>query len=55
MDTVVAALHSFAHLFVRVTIRWITFLGTSPGGIAAQLALVVITEARSGWLRVSAW
>jgi hypothetical protein len=51
----VAAFHSFAHLFVHILLRWITFLGTSPGGIAAQLALVLITEARSGWWRVRAW
>jgi hypothetical protein len=55
VDTTIAAFHSFAHLCVKIAIRWITFLGTSPGGIATQLLLVFVTEARSGWLRWSAW
>src|SRR5450631_1274593 len=47
--------HSLAHLFVQVLLRWISFLGTSPAGIIAQVSIVVITEARSGWWRLSAW
>lgn len=49
------AFHHFAHFVFRVFVRWYTFLGTSPGGAAAQVVTLVITEAKGGWLRLSAW
>jgi len=50
-----AMLHAFTHLFVHIAIRWITFLGTSVGGIAAQILILVLTEVQGGWWRLQAW
>lgn len=50
-----AMLHAFAHLFARTVVRWYTFLGTSPGGIAAQILFLVLTEVHGGWWRWQAW
>jgi hypothetical protein len=52
---VVAVIHAFAHLFVRIFVNWYTFLGTSPGGIGAQVALLILTELKGGWWRVQNW
>src|SRR6266446_4773831 len=35
-----------AHLFVRIFVCWYMLLGTSPGGIIAQLATVILTEVK---------
>jgi hypothetical protein len=51
----VAMLHAFAHLFVHIFVRWYTFLGTSPGGIAAQIVTLLLTEVQGGWWRLQAW
>jgi hypothetical protein len=51
----VAMLHAFAHLFVHIFVRWYTFLGTSPGGIAAQIITLLLTEVQGGWWRLQAW
>jgi hypothetical protein len=50
-----AMLHAFAHLLVHIFVRWYTFLGTSPGGVAAQIAVLVGTEVQGGWWRLEAW
>jgi hypothetical protein len=50
-----AMLHAFSHLFVHVFVRWYTFLGTSPGGIAAQIVTLVLTEVQGGWWRLDDW
>jgi hypothetical protein len=47
--------HHFAHLVWLAFVRWYTFLGTSPGGVAAQIITTLITEAKGGWLHLSAW
>lgn len=51
----VAVVHAFAHLFVRIFVNWYTFLGTSPGGIGAQVALLILTEVKGGWWRIQNW
>jgi hypothetical protein len=48
-------INHFAHLVVRVFVCSYIFLGTSPGGIAAQLVLVIGTEVKGGWWRLAAW
>lgn len=50
-----AAFHSFAHLLGRIFVRWYTFLGTSPGGITAQIVILALTEVQGGWRRLRAW
>jgi len=50
-----AMLHAFAHLFVHSFVRWYTFLGTSPGGIIAQILILILTEVPGGWQRLQAW
>ncbi len=47
--------HHFAHFFLRIIVNWYTFLGTSPGGIGAQIAKLILTEAKGGWWRLSSW
>jgi hypothetical protein len=51
----VAMFHAFAHLLVDIFVRWYTFLGTSPGGIAAQIIILVLTEVQGGWWKLEAW
>ncbi len=51
-------LHAFAHLFIRITIQWIKFLGTSPFGIVATIATLVVAEAiglTGKWWRMEVW
>jgi hypothetical protein len=48
-------IHHFAHLVSHAFVRWYTFLGTSPGGAAAQIIILLISEAKGGWLQLSAW
>lgn len=47
--------HHFAHLVFHVFVRWYTFLGTSPGGVGAQIVTLVLTEAKGGWWSLDAW
>jgi hypothetical protein len=47
--------HHFAHLFWRVFVCSYTFLGTTPGGLGAQIVSIVGTEVRGGWWNLSAW
>jgi len=47
--------HHFAHLFVRTFVCTYTFLGTSPGGMAAQIVTLLATEAQGGWWKLSTW
>jgi len=47
--------HAFLHLFVHIFVRWYTFLGTSPGGIVAQILILILTEVPGGWQRLQAW
>jgi hypothetical protein len=49
------AVHHFAHLLVRAFVCSYSFLGTSPGGLAAQVLTIFTTEAQGGWWRLSAW
>lgn len=49
------AFHHFAQLFLRVFVCSYTFLGTTPGGLAAQIVSIVGTEVRGGWWKLSAW
>src|SRR5262245_50231220 len=44
-----------AHLFARTFIRWYTFLGTSPGGIGAQIVTLILYEVRGGLWKWSTW
>jgi hypothetical protein len=52
---VVEAVHHFVHLFVRAFACSYAFLGTSPGGLAAQVLTIFTTEVQGGWWRSSAW
>jgi len=47
--------HHFAHLLLRICLAWIRFLGTSLGGIIAQVAILLLTEVQGGWGRVETW
>lgn len=47
--------HHFAHLFVRICVCTYTFLGTSPGGMAAQVVGLLLTEVQGGWWKLSTW
>jgi len=49
------AAHHFVHLFVRVFVCSYSFLGTSPGGLAAQVLTIFTTAVQGGWWRLSAW
>lgn len=53
--TLAEAAHHFAHLFVRAFVCSYSFLGTSPGGLAAQVLTIFTTEVQGGWWRLSAW
>src|ERR1039458_7586198 len=53
--TLAEAVHHFAHLFVRAFVCSYSFLGTSPGGLAAQVVTILATELEGGWWRASAW
>jgi hypothetical protein len=50
-----SAFHSFSHLLVRIFVRWYQFLGTSPGGIAAQILIVIVNELRGQWWKLKQW
>jgi hypothetical protein len=47
--------HHFAHLLFRVFVRWYTFLGTSPGGVLAQVLVLLLTEVHGGWWKLETW
>jgi len=47
--------HHFAHLLMRAFVSSYSFLGTSPGGLAAQVLTIFTTEVQGGWWRPSAW
>jgi hypothetical protein len=47
--------HHFAHLVFQVFVRWYTFLGTSPGGVIAQIAILLLTEVQGGWWKLETW
>jgi hypothetical protein len=47
--------HHFAHLWWRAFVCAYTFLGTSPGGLAAQIVSLLTTEAQGGWWKCSTW
>lgn len=53
--TLAEAVQHFAHLFVRAFVCSYSFLGTSPGGLAAQVLTILTTEVQGGWWRPSAW
>jgi hypothetical protein len=53
--TLAEAVHHFIHLFVRAFVCSYSFLGTSPGGLAAQVVTILATELEGGWWRASAW
>jgi len=48
-------LPAFVHLLLRIFARWYAFLGTSPGGIAAQIIVLLVTEVQGGLWRLEAW
>jgi len=48
-------LHHFAHFFMRAALRWIIFLGTSPGGIISQIVLILLSEVKGGWWKLGTW
>jgi hypothetical protein len=48
-------LYAFCHLLIQITVRWYTILGTSPGGIAAQIVVLFMTELQGGWWRAKTW
>ena len=43
------------HLTHHAFVLWYTWLGTSPGGVIAQLLVLFLTEGRGGMLRWEAW
>jgi hypothetical protein len=47
--------HALGHLLQRAFVRCYLFLGTSPGGIGAQVFLLLATEIHGGWWRLRAW
>jgi len=47
--------HHFMNLFARVFVNTYTFLGTSPGGIIAQVVLLFLTQVRRGWRTLNYW
>jgi hypothetical protein len=47
--------HHLVHLVSHAFVRWYTFLGTSPGGVVAQVLVLILTEMPSGGWRLSAW
>jgi hypothetical protein len=47
--------HHFAHFVSQVFVHWYTFLGTSPGGVAAQVIVLLLTEVQGGWWKVKTW
>ena len=47
--------HDSLDLLGRITLRWLTFLGTSLGGIGAQIAILFLTAAKGRWFRWSTW
>lgn len=49
------AYHQFAHIFWRAFVCSYTFLGTSPGGLLAQVITIGITEVPGGWWKLSTW
>jgi hypothetical protein len=44
-----------AHLIGHSFMRWVVFLGTSPGGIAAQVVVLLLTEVQGGWWKFNTW
>jgi hypothetical protein len=47
--------HHFAHLISHAFVRWYTFLGTSPGGVIAQIVILGLSEIRGKWWTLAAW
>ncbi len=48
-------LHPIASLLLRVCIAWLRVLGTSWGGIVAQVLILLLTEGQGGWWRLQTW
>jgi hypothetical protein len=49
------SLHHFVHLFVRIFLCSAFFLGTSAGGLGAQIITILTTELHGGFFKISAW
>jgi hypothetical protein len=48
-------LHQLGHVLARASVCSYTFLGTTPGGIAAQILALIATTVKGRWWRVQAW
>lgn len=47
--------HHFSYFAFRIFVHWYTFLGTSPGGVVAQIAVLLLTEVHGGWWNWKTW